>query len=45
VVTVTTAFWVRGYCSTGSPITERRPNTSSRLTTLASTGRSTQIIH
>src|SRR5512141_3091011 len=40
VCTVTTAFCVRGYCSTGSSATERSPITSSsRLTTLASTGR------
>src|SRR5215472_14296726 len=44
VVTVTTAFSVRGYCSTGSSAIERSPSTSSvRLTTVARTGRSTKI--
>ena len=40
VVTVTTAFSVRGYCSTGSEPTARNPSTRIiRLTTVASTGR------
>src|SRR5512135_2328016 len=44
VVTVTTAFCVRGNCSTGKSVTERRPSTSSsRLTTVASTGRRTKM--
>src|SRR6266480_927194 len=44
VVTVTTAFWVRGYCSTGSSPIERRPSTKIvRLTTVARTGRSMKI--
>src|SRR5215831_7195494 len=44
VVTVTTAFSVRGYWSTGSSTIERSPSTSSvRLTTVARTGRSTKM--
>src|SRR5882762_3611864 len=44
VVTVTTAFWVRGYCSTGSSPIERRPSTKIvRLTTVARTGRSMKM--
>ena len=40
VVTVTTAFSVRGYCSTGRALMARRPTTRiSRLMTAASTGR------
>src|ERR1700722_3268509 len=40
VVTVTTAFSVRGYCSTGKELTARNPSTRIiRLTTVASTGR------
>src|SRR2546422_8387329 len=44
VVTVTTAFCVRGYCRTGSSPIERRPSTKIvRLTTVARTGRSMKI--
>ena len=44
VVTVTTAFCVRGYCRTGSAVRDLRPSTRiSRLTTVASTGRRTKI--
>src|SRR5437879_2714213 len=44
VVTVTTAFCVRGYCSTGRSPIERRPSTSTvRLTTVARTGRSMKM--
>src|SRR6266513_644321 len=44
VVTVTTAFCVRGYCSTGRSPIERRPSTKIvRLTTVARTGRSMKI--
>src|SRR6185369_1222758 len=40
VVTVTIAFSVRGYCSTGSDSTARTPSTRIiRLITVASTGR------
>src|SRR5512135_1492365 len=44
VATVTTAFCVYGYCRTGSRPIERRPSTRiTRLTTLASTGRSMKM--
>src|SRR6266513_3074047 len=44
VVTVTTAFCVRGYCSTGRSPIERRPSTKIvRLTTVARTGRSMKM--
>src|SRR5437867_5709051 len=44
VVTVTTAFCVRGYCSTGRSPIERRPSTKIvRLTTVERTGRSMKM--
>src|SRR6266581_358458 len=44
VVTVTTAFCVRGYCRTGRSPIERKPSTKIvRLTTVASTGRSMKM--
>src|SRR5712691_10301234 len=44
VVTVTTAFCVRGYCRTGRSPIERSPSTKIvRLTTVARTGRSMKI--
>src|SRR6267378_2753673 len=44
VVTVTTAFCVRGYCRTGRSPIERSPSTKIvRLTTVARTGRSMKM--